>query len=164
MTYQVGIGIPAALISDSRLVLDEAASQNGYEIEFGIGAFWAELQESIAKIAQDFDWEVGLIRGEGNRADSLLAEELAGYIRGGPEPRFFQFLLDMNSSLPSVDRYCIFFADEWRPDVPVRVADGRVSDLIGFLRAFKDWEGYRQNPSGRLQQGDHDVPLFFILK
>lgn len=167
MTYQVGIGIALGQIESFDRVAADHAARLGYLVEYGVGSFWQELQSGLRVVQKDFHWaDIALIRGTSlSSSASPLSEELLSYIKNGYEPNFFDFLraIKMECELSKGSLHVIFI-DEWPNNNRVRVGEGNVDDLIGYLRAFRDWEGY-YHTGGRnaVQQGAHEVPLIFAL-
>lgn len=162
MTYQIGLAVPNATCDSVIAALNSRALAFGYHFEPGVQSFWAEIREGIARVAESHSWCVGRLSALGSEV-APLCSELQAFIRGEGEPPFFSFLGGLDSVVPA-EGLALFFADEWELETQPRVASGRPSDLICYLRAFKDWTGYVEVRPNHLRQMDHDVPLIFLLE
>lgn len=167
MTYQVGIGIAPGQIDSFKRVATNHAARLGYLVEYGVDSFWQELQSGLHMAKEDFDWaDVALIRSAGLASSaSSLNEELYSYIKNGCEPPFFNFLKAIKTECElSEGNLDVIFIDEWPDNNEARIGEGSVDDLIGYIRAFKDWEGYyHTGGKDAVQQGKHEIPLIFTL-
>jgi hypothetical protein len=164
VSFQVGMAIEGEGALECALHIVERLSEFGYLGDRGVDGFWAELREGLGRFALALNGvEFVVLRPVDDR--SLPQAQFNYLIRTGEDPPLFgAFRMACNACEAPSSRLHIIFADTWPDDDRVRIANGSIEELIGFLRAFLDWEGYvREVSGGEAHQGDQYRPLIFTV-